>query len=187
MRNLKKITAIILAVTMLFSLMSISVFADENVFDIKVVFNTKSVGQGKQLEASVYYVSKSGEAIDFATNGFDFNFPTTWTVENKNDKNKLNDVKKGITGSVNEEKGYVRFGSTSATVAPTDVVGKIVFNIPADATIGEVVFSCTNLGFSLNDDDKTDVSTKVGLPTDIDLTISILKAFTVASVTLCRR
>lgn len=182
MRTFKKISAIFLVVAMLFSMMSIGVFADENVFDIRVVFSTKSVGQGQQLEASIYYVSSNGESIDFTTNGFDFNFPTGWTVANKNDKNKLTDVKKGVTGSVSEASGYVRFGSMSASFLPTDVVGKVVFNIPASEVVGEKKFTCTNLGFSLNDDDSTDVTSKAGVPSETDLTVNVVKAFTVATV-----
>lgn len=182
MRTFKKISAIFLVVAMLFSMMSIGVFADENVFDIRVVFSTKSVGQGQQLEASIYYVSSNGESIDFTINGFDFNFPTGWTVANKNDKNKLTDVKKGVTGSVSEASGYVRFGSMSASFLPTDVVGKVVFNIPASEVVGEKKFTCTNLGFSLNDDDSTDVTSKAGVPSETDLTVNVVKAFTVATV-----
>lgn len=182
MRTFKKISAIFLVVAMLFSMMSIGVFADENVFDIRVVFSTKSVGQGQQLEASIYYVSSNGESIDFTTNGFDFNFPTGWTVANKNDKNKLTDVKKGVTGSVSEASGYVRFCSMSASFLPTDVVGKVVFNIPASEVVGEKKFTCTNLGFSLNDDDSTDVTSKAGVPSETDLTVNVVKAFTVATV-----
>lgn len=177
MRNLKKISAIILTIAMLFSLFAVNTFAAGEDMIIDLEASSTSVGQGKSFDLTVYYTYANGESVNLGNSGFKLTYTGECTVEDISDSTMLYDKDGANASLIKADKKFISLGGTSSVATNTKTaVAKFRFSYAADAALGDVTFVCSNFGFAKGNGE--DLSAAVGT----NPTVSIIKAFTVATV-----
>ena len=175
MRILKKSLAMIIALAMILSVVSIGVFADGESVEVSFVASETQIGQGKEVTVDIYAKSLTGAAFKAAGIDIMLNFDVAkFEVEeiSKND---------GLFGMpIDNEAGTINPNAFSFGDIATDNVSiaKLKFKVKTDATPGDA--SMFTIEKSQVFDAKTfgEVSVKVGAAPSLN----ILKAFTVATV-----
>ena len=177
MRNLKKISAIILTIAMLFSLFAVNTFAAGEDMIIDLEASSTSVGQGKSFDLTVYYTYANGESVNLGNSGFKLTYTGECTVEDISDSTMLYDKDGANASLIKADKKFISLGGTSSVATNTKTaVAKFRFSYAADAALDDVTFVCSNFGFAKGNGE--DLSAAVGT----NPTVSIIKAFTVATV-----
>lgn len=175
MRILKKSLAMIIALAMILSVVSIGVFADGESVEVSFVASETQIGQGKEVTVDIYAKSLTGAAFKAAGIDIMLNFDVAkFEVEeiSKND---------GLFGMpIDNGAGTINPNAFSFGDIATDNVSiaKLKFKVKTDATPGDA--SMFTIEKSQVFDAKTfgEVSVKVGAAPSLN----ILKAFTVATV-----
>lgn len=175
MRILKKSLAMIIALAMILSVVSIGVFADGESVEVSFVASETQIGQGKEVTVDIYAKSLTGAAFKAAGIDIMLNFDVAkFEVEeiSKND---------GLFGMpIDNGAGTINPNAFSFGDIATDNVSiaKLKFKVKTDATPGDA--SMFTIEKSQVFDAKTfgEVSVKVGDAPSLN----ILKAFTVATV-----
>lgn len=175
MRILKKSLAMIIALAMILSVVSIGVFADGESVEVSFVASETQIGQGKEVTVDIYAKSLTGAAFKAAGIDIMLNFDVAkFEVEeiSKND---------GLFGMpIDNGAGTINPNAFSFGEIATDNVSiaKLKFKVKTDATPGDA--SMFTIEKSQVFDAKTfgEVSVKVGAAPSLN----ILKAFTVATV-----
>lgn len=177
MRNLKKISAIVLTIAMLFSLFAVNTFATGEDMIIDLEASNTSVGQGKSFDLTVYYTYANGESVNLGNSGFKLTYTGDCTIEDISDSTMLYDKDGANASLIKTDKKFISLGGTSsvATSAKT-AVAKFRFSYAADAALGDVTFVCSNFGFAKGNGD--DLSAAVGT----NPTVTIIKAFAATAV-----
>ncbi len=177
MRNLKKISAIVLTIAMLFSLFAVNTFATGEDMIIDLEASNTSVGQGKSFDLTVYYTYANGESVNLGTSGFKLTYTGDCTIEDISDSTMLYDKDGANASLIKTDKKFISLGGTSsvATSAKT-AVAKFRFSYATDAALGDVTFVCSNFGFAKGNGD--DLSAAVGT----NPTVTIIKAFAATAV-----
>lgn len=175
MRILKKSLAMIIALAMILSVVSIGVFADGESVEVSFVASETQIGQGKEVTVDIYAKSLTGAAFKAAGIDIMLKFDVAkFEVEeiSKND---------GLFGMpIDNGAGTINPNAFSFGEIATDNVSiaKLKFKVKTDATPGDA--SMFTIEKSQVFDAKTfgEVSVKVGAAPSLN----ILKAFTVATV-----
>lgn len=177
MRNLKKISAIVLTIAMLFSLFAVNTFATGEDMIIDLEASNTSVGQGKSFDLTVYYTYANGESVNLGNSGFKLTYTGDCTIEDISDSTMLYDKDGANASLIKTDKKFISLGGTSsvATSAKT-AVAKFRFSYATDAALGDVTFVCSNFGFAKGNGD--DLSAAVGT----NPTVTIIKAFAATAV-----
>ena len=178
MRNLKKISAIFLVIAMLFSLVTVNVFADGEDVTIDLEVSKTSVGQGKSFDLTVYYTYNSGESILATTHGFKLSYNVDATIEDLSTSDMLYDKAGANASTINEAKRNIVINGLNGNVTATKTaVSKFKFTVAETAsTSTPVQFTLSNFGYTTQ---AGALTTKVNTTP----TVQVKKAFTVQSYT----
>ena len=178
MRNLKKISAIFLVIAMLFSLVTVNVFADGEDVTIDLEVSKTSVGQGKSFDLTVYYTYNSGESILATTHGFKLSYNVDATIEDLSTNDMLYDKAGANASTINEAKRNIVINGLNGNVTATKTaVAKFKFTVAETAsTSTPVQFTLSNFGYTTQ---AGALTTKVNTTP----TVQVKKAFTVQSYT----
>lgn len=178
MRNLKKISAIFLVIAMLFSLVTVNVFADGEDVTIDLEVSKTSVGQGKSFDLTVYYTYNSGESILATTHGFKLSYNVDATIEDLSTSDMLYDKAGANASTINEAKRNIVINGLNGNVTATrTAVAKFKFTVAETAsTSTPVQFTLSNFGYTTQ---AGALTTKVNTTP----TVQVKKAFTVQSYT----
>ncbi|MGN1092103.1 MAG: S-layer homology domain-containing protein, partial [Monoglobaceae bacterium] len=176
MRILKKSIAIALVVAMVMSVMSIGVFAGDTDLALNFAVDNAAIGQGKATTVTFTAKSMTGSDIASAMGGITVNYDKDkYTAE-------IVSTAAGITGTTPGE-GVAKFAWMGSVVIPSAGVdiAVIKFTAKSDAAVGEAeLFAIAEApGKIFKNTSYGDITCTLGsYPA-----VSILKAFTVASVT----
>ena len=181
MKLLKKSLAMVIAIAMVFSIISINVFADTADITISVEVSKLDVGQGMTFDATVYVQSNTGSDITTQYDGFTLSYSKACTITDISTSEMWYDANGGNASVFYPDDKMISFGGSGSFTIPAAnklAVAKFTFAIPTDAELGAFTFTgnAESSGYVASN----------GTAYTIDYaefpTINIIKAFTVATV-----
>lgn len=182
MRSFKKLSAMLLVVAMICSLVTINVFADAEQMEASIE-TSASVGQGKELQVDVYFTypqTGANDSIAFTTSGCEVKIDDTlWTVDESSLTKvapysiKYNAVKKIMIIQYMDTSGE---NPASFTKGVKTKVGSFKLIAKENAATGAQKIEFNKCTF--NPQGTSDYLDSV----KNDATVTIIKAFTVATV-----
>ena len=189
MRNFKKISAIVLVVAMLFSMMSISVFAADStkaVISLKLVSGTTDTTEAvekstiKTMQLKVYLSDENG--ADFSgpkgTYGISIGLPAGLVSAVTNDEDSEWDFVSYIDGE-NAAKPFVSLGSMGSKVSAkaNEPIATLTMQLNDTKSIGT-----DNVFYIYTDNNATVVQSPLTVDTSSTAKVKFVKAFEVAKV-----
>lgn len=189
MRNFKKISAIVLVVAMLFSMMSISVFAADStkaVISLKLVSGTTDTTEAvekstiKTMQLKVYLSDENG--ADFSgpkgTYGISIGLPAGLVSAVTNDEDSEWDFVSYIDGE-NAAKPFVSLGSMGSKVSAkaNEPIATLTMQLNDTKSIGT-----DNVFYIYTDNNATVVQSPLTVDTSSTAKVKFVKAFEVATV-----
>ena len=123
MRNFKKISAIFLIVAMVFSLVTVNVFATDEDITIDLEVNKVKVGQGQSFELTIFYTWNKGKTeqtqIEVGNSGCTVAYTGDFTVEDLSDSTMLYDKNGSSKTQLDPEYKAIPLGGQGAKLSST--------------------------------------------------------------------
>lgn len=142
MRNFKKISALMIVVAMLFSLVTINVFAADEKMEVSLE-TVQTVGQGREINVDVYFTNpttNTGDKLTFTTSGTEIVIDDAlWTI----DTNTMTKTAPySIKYNAKEKKVIIQYADTSGEAGAEfskgekKKVGSFKLTAKSDAALG---------------------------------------------------